>query len=156
MEAVGDEYLVARVIVLGNRPPPRNAVLLVAEEILDAEQEAVLLILQRGDPPRLALADDVGQVKKVEERGLLVIRARHPEVALVAPGPRVQLSCLGHQVIRGPEAPGGGAEADVANAREEGAVPADRLRAQIEPERQRMNLGGPLGREGPGPGGVVQ
>ena len=42
VDAVGDEYLVARVIVLGNRPPTRDAVLLVAEEILDAEQEAVL------------------------------------------------------------------------------------------------------------------
>ena len=39
----------------------------MAEEILDAEQEAVLLILDRGDPPRLALADDVGQVRSKNE-----------------------------------------------------------------------------------------
>ena len=55
------EHLVARVIVLADGPARWDAVLLVAEEVLDAEHDAALARLDRGDPARLALADDVGQ-----------------------------------------------------------------------------------------------
>jgi hypothetical protein len=48
-------------VVLADRPAGGDAVLLVAEEVLDAEQDAALARLDRGDPARLALADDVGQ-----------------------------------------------------------------------------------------------
>ena len=61
VDAVGDQHLVAGVIILGDRPAGRDAVLRVAEDVLHAEHEAPLARLDRGDPARLALADDVGQ-----------------------------------------------------------------------------------------------
>ena len=61
MDAVGDQHLVARVIILGHGSTGGDAVLLVTEDVLDAKHDAPLARLHRGDPARLALADDVGK-----------------------------------------------------------------------------------------------
>ena len=61
VEAIGDEHLVARVAVVIHGPPVGDAVLPVAEDVLQAEDEVPLARLDRGDPPRLALSHEVGK-----------------------------------------------------------------------------------------------
>ena len=68
VNAIGDKYLVAYMEVVADRPSGRDSVLIVAEYIFRAEQDAAWPLLDRNDPPRFVLADDVGKVYRQQAR----------------------------------------------------------------------------------------
>ena len=85
VDAIGDEHFVARMKVFADGPAAGDAVLVVAEDVFHAKQDAACSRLDRSDPPRLALADDVGQVDG-KEPARPKLGAGQPEIALQAPG----------------------------------------------------------------------
>src|SRR5262249_33986578 len=146
VDAVGDEHLVAGVVVVFERPARCEAVLLVAKEVLDVEQPALRVSVDGCDPPGLALADEVRQ-DGPEENGL-VFHAGQPEVALEAPGPGGRLAHPVHQLEGGDAVGVAHAETSATEAGEEAAVPTnDRgvgRERKAEPVRGRYRLGGEL------------
>src|SRR6185437_14124020 len=85
VDAVGDQHLVTRVIVLAHGTAGGDTILLVTVEIPDAEHPVIPEPLHRGDPARFPFADDIGEELR-QERRRSVLHARGPEVALVVPG----------------------------------------------------------------------
>ena len=150
MDTVGDQNLVAGVVVLADRPAGRDAVLLVAVEVLDAEQDAAGRCLHGSDAAGLPFADDVGERAHLR-RG--VIHAGHPEVSLVAPGPRMLLVSAAHQIVGRAVRFRVGAEGDVAQPREEPAPPADGFGGEVDRETHGTGARRRSGLEGPRTGG---
>ena len=151
MLTVGDQNFVAAMIIRPHRTRVGNPILLVAEEILDAQQNALRLLVDGRDPPRFPFADDVRQVAG-QKRGLM-LHSREPEIARDAPRPRRGLPNLIHQPVRGKAIRGAGAETRAAIPGEEAALPVDHRRFQREVEVQNVRLRRLFGGELPfGPG----
>ena len=126
MHAIGNEHFIILVEVSADGPAGGDSVLVVSEDIFDPQYHACRLRLNRNNPPRLPLANDVGQIDGQEPAGPKLC-ACEPEIALQGPGNRVLLPGSRHQVKRPPVVCPLRAKDDVANAREESAAPVNWL-----------------------------
>src|SRR5207245_127932 len=109
-----------------------DAVLLMADKILDVQHDRVFCWRHRADPSSFALAHDVRQVAGEKSARRTVLKPRQPEPALQAPSFRMLLAPLIHQVHGRAILGGAGAEDDIADARKKLPMPPNRRLFQIE------------------------